>query len=54
MTNEAIEDKEKNMRAYDKLKQYAYDEWKESMQLRKNYPTFVFYFRERYERVYAL
>ena len=30
----------------------ATSEWRNQDKVRKNYPTFVYYWRERYERVY--
>lgn len=38
----------------DQLHLQAEKEWHSSLELRRQYPTFVFYWHEQYERVYNL
>lgn len=37
-----------------KIQQKAEREWKSSAAIRRQYPTFVFYWHEQYERVYNI
>ena len=39
---------------YAKLQIQAAKKWKSSQDIRREYPTFVFYWHEQYERVYNI